>query len=80
LALTNFPVKAQMKAYATGSVVDALSETDLNNVIIPYPNDKELCEELGIKALKAWHNFSKATQIENNAIDIFEKELRIDGI
>jgi len=75
LACTSFPVQAQLKALATGSVVDALSESDVGSVIVPYPTGR-LAEDLGNAVINAWDNFAVATTIENQAIAILEQELR----
>ncbi len=72
LACTSSIVQAQMKALATGSVVDALSEEDIGEVLIPYP-DKAVA--LGDQVIRAWEYFAAATRLEDQSIAVFEGHL-----
>lgn len=71
LACSCQPVQAQLKALATGSVVDALSEQDVSSVIVPY-DDSEMLRRLGDDAQTAWQFFADATFLEQSAISILE--------
>lgn len=73
LACSSRPVQAQIKALATGSVVDALSEDDVASVIVPYSESKE-AKRLGDQALRAWSLFSEARAAEDAAIAALEAE------
>ena len=73
LACSCAPVQAQLKALATGSVVDGLSELDVASVVVPYSNDSAAIE-LGLLAEKAWSLFAEATECEWKATDALEAE------
>ena len=72
LAASCDPVQAQLKALATGSVVDALSESDVGSVLVPIPDDIDV---LAKDASRAWALFSKAKEAEEEAIELLEAEL-----
>jgi hypothetical protein len=72
LACTLGMVQAQLKALATGSVVDALSVDDVKSVLVPYPAG---ARALGDKVKKAWNDFSSANEAENVASKALEDEL-----
>jgi type I restriction enzyme, S subunit len=74
LACMSKPVQELMKAFATGSVVDALSAPDVASIPIPYPDNKE-GRRLGDKAIDAWSAFAEAALLENSAIAALETEL-----
>lgn len=73
LACSCAPVQAQLKALATGSVVDALSADDLASVLVPYDNSAT-ARKLGDAAQKAWQLFAEATAAEDEAITALEAE------
>lgn len=75
LACSCAPVQAQLKALATGSVVDALSEDDVASVIVPYA-DSEAMLKLGRDAEQAWQLFAEASSAEDAAIAALEAEFR----
>jgi hypothetical protein len=65
-------VQAQVKALACGSVVDAIYEPDLEQIILPAPggiNSDEITA--------AWEQFAQATHAEANAIQRIEDELAV---
>jgi hypothetical protein len=73
LACACSPVQVQLKALATGSVVDALSTGDVSSVIVPYA-DTAATRRLGDDARRAWGLFASATAAENEAIASLEAE------
>jgi hypothetical protein len=73
LACSCMPVQVQIKALATGSVVDALSCDDVSSVIVPY-DDSSSVQKLGDAAVEAWQLFAEATAAEDDAIASLEKE------
>lgn len=73
LACSCAPVQLQLKALATGSVVDALSDDDVASVIVPY-DDTAAAKRLGAAASQAWQLFSEATRAEDAAIAALESE------
>lgn len=75
LAVSCPPVQAQLKALATGSVVDALSVPDVESVIVPVPDG---AEELGQRATQAWKLFAEAKEAEDTATRLLEAELLRD--
>lgn len=72
LAASCEPVQAQLKALATGSVVDALNESDVGSVLVPAPTGSE---GLADDAARAWTLFAKATKAEREAVSLLEREL-----
>lgn len=74
LACTADMVQAQVKALATGSVVDALLESDLRRVKVPFPQGQD-AEDLGDTVLAAWRDFSAAKSLEDEASSALEREL-----
>lgn len=68
------PVQAQLKALATGSVVDALNVQDVANVLVPYEFSEET-GRLGNAAQQAWQLFAEASSAEDGAIAALELEL-----
>lgn len=79
LACSCEPVQAQLKSLATGSVVDALSESDVASVTVPYETSTEALE-IGDAAQKAWSLFAEASHAENEAIATLEAELSSGGV
>ncbi len=75
LACTCQPVQAQMKALATGSVVDALSEDDVSDVLLLYPGDSEWGRNLAKQVVDAWNRFVDANSLEDSAIKLLESYL-----
>ena len=73
LACSCAPVQAQLKALATGSVVDALSDDDAASVLVPY-DDSAAARKLGDASQKAWQLFAEATAAEDEAITTLEAE------
>jgi hypothetical protein len=74
LACSLDAVQAQAKALATGSVVDALSEDDLREVAVPYPEGDE-ANALGEAVVEAWRQMDTATALEDEATTALEAEL-----
>ncbi|MBW8365404.1 MAG: hypothetical protein K0M39_12710 [Rhizobium sp.] len=74
LACATGPVQAQLKSLATGSVVDALSESDVSSVIVPYGSSSAAIE-IGKAAQTAWELFAAATSAEDEAISALEAVL-----
>jgi hypothetical protein len=77
LACSCAPVQAQLKALATGSVVDALSDTDVASVTVPF-EDSPAALKLGKAAELAWQHFADAATAEETAIAALEAEFRGD--
>lgn len=75
LACSCAPVQAQLKALATGSVVDALSDEDVASVTVPYA-DSAAAIMLGKAAEQAWQLFADAATEEDMAIAALEAEFR----
>ncbi len=75
LACSCAPAQAQLKALATGSVVDALSDDDVASIIVPY-EDSAAALKLGNAAEQAWQLFADATTAEETAIAALEAEFR----
>lgn len=69
-ALAAPSVQKQISALAAGSVVDALYEVDLENVMVPPRHiiDSE-------QVILAWSNFAKAHEAESKAKDMLEARL-----
>jgi len=78
LACVSEPVQAQLKALATGSVVDALSEADVGGVIVPYEISEE-ATALGNEATAIWEMFAEASALEANAIGTIERCIKNGG-
>lgn len=74
LACSCAPSQAQMKALATGSVVDALSTADLESVVVPYSGAAD-ATRLGERASAAWGLFAEASEAEAQAVNALEQEL-----
>lgn len=77
LACSCAPVQAQLKALATGSVVDALSDVDVGSVTVPF-EDSPAALKLGKAAELAWQHFADAASAEETAICALEAEFRGD--
>jgi hypothetical protein len=77
LACSCAPVQAQLKALATGSVVDALSEADVASVVVPFEQSPEALQ-LGQAAELAWQYFADAATAEEAAIAALEAEFKGD--
>jgi type I restriction enzyme S subunit len=75
LACSCMPAQLQFKSLATGSVVDALSTSDVESVLVPY-SDSEPVRRLGEQAQHAWNLFAEAYQDERDAISIIEEALK----
>lgn len=75
LACSCAPAQAQLKALATGSVVDALSGDDVASVMVPY-EDSAAALKLGNAAEQAWQFFADAITAEETAIAALETEFR----
>jgi hypothetical protein len=78
LACSCAPVQAQLKALASGSVVDALSESDVSSVVVPY-DDSSAARNFGDAAVLAWDLFAEASAAEDEAIRILEAEFNSAG-
>jgi len=70
LAMASAQAQIQVKALATGSVVDAVNPRDFENVVVP-----PLDAELGTKVLDAWHQLASADAIENEVVALIESGL-----
>ncbi|MBB5741489.1 hypothetical protein [Brevundimonas aurantiaca] len=79
LACASTPVQAQLKALATGSVVDALSEADVSSVIVPYADTPEAMA-LGDAAVRAWDLFAAATAAEDMGKALLEGAFSRDPV
>jgi hypothetical protein len=74
LACTAEAVQPQIKARATGSVVDGLSEADVREIVVPYPTGQQ-ADELGDAVVAAWRQLDEAIALEDEAIAALESEL-----
>jgi type I restriction enzyme S subunit len=74
LACSCWPSQLQLKSLATGSVVDALSTSDVESVVVPY-SDSAAVRRLGDDASKAWQLFADAYGDEQNAISTIDQAL-----
>jgi hypothetical protein len=74
LACSCKPVQALLKSLATGSVVDALSDSDVASISIPYPTDARAMK-LGELAVRAWDKFAAAAELENEGAKELQREL-----
>lgn len=74
LGCSSPPVQAQLKALATGSVVDALSEDDVASVAVPYEKS-EAATQIGDRAVRSWELFCSASRLEEEAIKRLEEAL-----
>jgi hypothetical protein len=74
LGAASTPVQLQLKALATGSVVDALSEEDVASVLVPFSESKAI-QALAKHAETAWNLFAAASSKETAAITALETEL-----
>jgi len=70
LAMATPHAQAQVKALATGSVVDAVNPNDLERIILPPFDDR-----LGKIVTKAWRQFSAAQTAENEAVGFLESAM-----
>jgi hypothetical protein len=73
LACSCRPVQALLKAQATGSVVDALSEVDVSCIPVPY-DDGAAARKIGDKASLAWNLFCESAIAEGEAVAALEYE------
>jgi hypothetical protein len=69
-ALATDHVQAQIKARACGSVVDALYEPDLQNIVLPPP-----CGVHADEVILAWEQFTGASLAESRAVRRIEEGL-----
>lgn len=75
VAMASTQVQTQIKALACGSVVDALYEDDLRQVVLPAPGG---VDSRGV--MSAWERFSKASLAHERAVILIEEELtRLTG-
>lgn len=70
LAVRTWCVQVQIKALASGSVVDSTFSQDMESVILPPPMNVD-----GKAIKKAWEKFAKAQEAEDKAVAIIEKAL-----
>lgn len=70
LCFASWQVQAQVKATACGSVVDAVSPGDLDEVILPPTDDAR-----GDSAYECWKDFSEAGRIETDTIRQLEEAM-----
>ena len=71
LAVRSWCAQIQIKALASGSVVDSTFPQDMESVILPPPMDTD-----GKAVLKMWEYFAKAQKAEDKAVAIIEEALR----
>jgi hypothetical protein len=72
LACSTTHVQRQIKAMASGSVVDSTFPADMAQVILPPMNDID-----GTKIERAWRGFVNAKQAEDTAIRLIEDALNV---
>jgi type I restriction enzyme S subunit len=72
LACSCAPVQSQLKAMSTGSVVDALSTTDVGSVVVPFEKSAT-ANAIGDKAQHAWGLFAESAIAEAEAIELLER-------
>lgn len=70
LAARTWHVQIQIKALASGSVVDSTFPPDMESVVLPPPGQVD-----GISISRAWMSFAEAQDAENEAIAILEAAL-----
>ncbi|MDQ3802561.1 MAG: hypothetical protein M3416_01725 [Acidobacteriota bacterium] len=70
LAVRTWCVQVQIKALASGSVVDSTFPQDMESVILPPPMDVD-----GDAIQELWEDFAKARKAEDKAITMVEKAL-----
>ena len=68
--------KIQMRNKILGSVVDVLTPEDLSEIFIPKVKI-EIQNKIGNLAKKSFSLFAKANNLENEATNIFEKNLNL---
>ena len=71
LAVSSPFVQVQLKARATGSVVDALDPTSVDGVLIPMVSS-DVRESLGSRAEEAWRLVSDALSIQEDTVRLLE--------
>jgi hypothetical protein len=74
LALRSPYVQRQLKARATGSVIDALEPDTIADVLLPWLSPKEE-KRLGSAAAEAWDNIASAQELEQETVAEFEKAI-----
>jgi hypothetical protein len=74
LALKTSHAQIQLKARASGSVVDSTFPHDMQEVILPPALDVN-----GEKVLKIWHDFDEAQALEANASAMIDKALALSA-
>jgi hypothetical protein len=70
LAAATWQVQAQIKALASGSVVDSTYPVDMANIVLPPPDP-----ERGKEVAAAWQGFSEARRLQGEASAGFEHAL-----
>jgi hypothetical protein len=68
-------VQKQVKALASGSVIDAICEEDVGSVWVNYPKG-DASEKIGDDVVAAWGEFAEATRIENDAAQEFDEIMK----
>lgn len=63
-------VQAQVRASSCGSVVDSVSPSDLNQVVLPPPD-----AATGNEAVACWDEFAHANELERTAIEELEASI-----
>lgn len=74
LAIRSPYTQLQIKARATGSVVDALDPETLSDVVIPTLSSIEM-RELGEKVANAWEKIAESQSLESKTVSYFEKQI-----
>jgi hypothetical protein len=74
LALTSPWVQIQLKAGASGSVVDALKPESVSKVVIPMLDQKGI-EALGLEVERCWNLISESIALSESTVAKFEKAL-----
>jgi len=72
LALRSPYTQRQLKARATGSVVDALEPETIGEVLLPALSSRDQ-ERLGKASARAWDDIASAQELEDRTVQDFEK-------
>lgn len=71
LAVSTWHVQVQIKSTASGSVVDATFPEDMENVILPPPNNVD-----GNLVCDMWEQFAIAKNLEHKAMELLTDEIK----
>jgi hypothetical protein len=70
LSFAAWQVQAQVKACSCGSVVDTVYPIDLDNVLLPAPDEQQ-----GEAAFNCWQDFARANEVEREAVQTLESAI-----